>query len=147
MVAQEYHLSLNDLVPHKGLGKLKQTPEKLVNKSEEWYGHLNLGVLVKVKKFLIVKQYSKHTPVVKQYSNTLHWPTKTYTTSLCSKFCRKYATGQQTFRAVLVTANLPTLGTKYYPLLIKIYIYSNIDNTGYEMQSRIYNSYVWFQCF
>lgn len=35
MVAQEYHLSLNDLVPHKGLGKLKQTPEKLVNKSEE----------------------------------------------------------------------------------------------------------------
>lgn len=35
MVAQEYHLSLNDLVPRKGLGKLKQTPEKLVNKSEE----------------------------------------------------------------------------------------------------------------
>ena len=36
MVGQEYPISFHDLVPYKGPGKLKQTPENSVNKSKEW---------------------------------------------------------------------------------------------------------------
>lgn len=32
---QEYPISFHDLVPYKGPGKLKQTPENLVNKSQD----------------------------------------------------------------------------------------------------------------
>lgn len=33
-MGQEYSLSFQELVPYRGTGKLKQTPENLVNLSE-----------------------------------------------------------------------------------------------------------------
>lgn len=123
-MGQEYHLSFHDLVPCKGTGKLKQIPENLVNKSEEWHGNFNLGVLVKfVKKFLKVHQYSQ---IYSQ--NTLVHQNTHY---LCSKFCSKYATVQQTSRAVLITAHLPMLEINHHHFFIKISISSIIGNTSY----------------
>ena len=82
---QEYPISFHDLVPYKGPGKLKQTPENLVNKSQDWWEIFNLGVLVKViNKFLKVRQYSKRHAK----KNTLaHWETHTTTLQILQEGC------------------------------------------------------------
>lgn len=91
---QEYHLSFHEVVPYNETGKLKETPENLVNLSEAWHESFNLGVLLKfVKKFLIAQQYSKtYWKKTMAHQNTYY---------LCSKFFGKDVTGQQTCTAIL----------------------------------------------